>query len=456
VEFRVLKSIFATAYNIKASHSEFDFAIFLRMSHENNIVKLIDITFKNWVYILFLIGMQATTDYFHRTSCSTETCGIEEDIKIFTGTGIAVCILSIAAWLWGRHLELRLIASAGVEYVDDYCIFLMTEFRTEENLSDVATSATSAKDIIAGYLKQKEINEVETKEEKYLRRQSIFKRGTKDGDKLASFRNNIARISDKQKKASAYAAPSSNDDEDEDDDEGKDYGATNIRLGTGFRGLGIKSREGSNIDGLVPCVDMDCLEEGSDEDSVSAPRMFSDDSAVGGFQVEKTISPDENYDTSRTSTASTRRLSADKCFLTTRKSAAVGCFDIEMDKNNTEMKKQSDYPNQPVMPDSSAPAWGNGTQPLSFLSTASNMSEESQVGNGGTSEHNCPLDANNELENRGMSMIVKRNKKKIFRLSSGEMMKKTVKGTVILNACMRCILYLKHGRLNNEPTVVIV
>ena len=57
---RMLKSIFATAYNIKASHSEFDFAIFLRMSHENNIVKLIDITFKNLVYIMFLIGMQAT------------------------------------------------------------------------------------------------------------------------------------------------------------------------------------------------------------------------------------------------------------------------------------------------------------------------------------------------------------------------------------------------------------
>jgi hypothetical protein len=31
-------------------------------------------------------------------------------------------------WLWGRYLELRLIASAGVEYVDDCCSFLMTEF----------------------------------------------------------------------------------------------------------------------------------------------------------------------------------------------------------------------------------------------------------------------------------------------------------------------------------------
>ena len=58
---------------------------------------------------------------------------IEEDIKIFTGSGVAVMSVSYPLycsmlWLWGRYLELRLIASAGVEYVDDYCIFLMTEF----------------------------------------------------------------------------------------------------------------------------------------------------------------------------------------------------------------------------------------------------------------------------------------------------------------------------------------
>jgi len=189
VEFRVLKSIFATAYNIKASHNEFDFAIFLRMSHENNIVKLIDITFKNWFYILFLIVAYATTDVFHDTSCSTDTCVIHEDLYVFTVIGCIICLLSIIAWLWGRSLELRLISSAGVERSDDYAIFLMTEFRTEEKLSGVATSATSAKDIIANYLKEKEINEVETKETQYLRRQSMFK--SVNGDFSTSFRGEV-------------------------------------------------------------------------------------------------------------------------------------------------------------------------------------------------------------------------------------------------------------------------
>jgi hypothetical protein len=145
-----------------------------------------------------MIAMQATTDYFYKTSCSTEACEIDEDIKIFTGAGIAVCILSIVAFLWGRYLELRLIASAGVEYVDDYAIFLMTEFRTEENLSDVATSATSAKDIIASYLKEKEINEVESKEEQYLRRHSMIFRSS--GDNSVSYAKSMRRINELNEK----------------------------------------------------------------------------------------------------------------------------------------------------------------------------------------------------------------------------------------------------------------
>ena len=180
VEFRILKSIFAAAYNIKASHAEFDFSIFLRMTHESNIVRIIDISFKHWVYILLLTGFASLKLHFWNSGCSSEECEDQEDIKIFTICGSVYGFLSVVVWLWGRILELRLIKSAGVEGVDDYSIFLMTEFRTEQNLSDCAATPVVVKDVISDFLKEKEVHEIKSKEEKYVRRRVYLKRVAED------------------------------------------------------------------------------------------------------------------------------------------------------------------------------------------------------------------------------------------------------------------------------------
>lgn len=171
VEFRVLKSIFATAYNLKTSHLEFGFGIFLCMSHEKNIVEIIDISLKNWLYILVLTACAAMKLNFWESSCQTESCEIQEDVTIFAVCGSLYGLLSVVVWLWGRRLELRLLASAGVEHIDDYSIFLMTEFRTEENLANVVTSPDLAKEVIQSFMRQKETLEVAAREEQFLRRQ---------------------------------------------------------------------------------------------------------------------------------------------------------------------------------------------------------------------------------------------------------------------------------------------
>lgn len=174
VEFRVLKSIFATAYNIKASHSEFDFSIFLRMTHEKNILKIIDISYKNWLFILVLLLFAALKLHFWESGCTTESCEIKEDISMFAICGSVTGVLSIALWIWGRLLELRLISSVGVQDVDDYPIFLMTEFRTEETLSNCATSPLLVKDVISNFMREQEVNEVQSKEAQYVRRQHRY------------------------------------------------------------------------------------------------------------------------------------------------------------------------------------------------------------------------------------------------------------------------------------------
>ena len=193
VEFRVLKSIFATAYNIKASHSEFDFSIFLRMTHEKNILKIMDISYKNWFFILVLIGFAALKLYFWESNCTTEACEIREEIAMFAIFGSVYGVVSIALWLWGRLLELRLISSVGVQNVNDYPIFLKTELRTEETLSNCAASPVLVKDVISNFMKGEEVKEVVSKEVQYVHRRSLLKRVVKDehdGDNKG--RNNLS------------------------------------------------------------------------------------------------------------------------------------------------------------------------------------------------------------------------------------------------------------------------
>ena len=376
VEFRILKSIFATAYNIKASHAEFDFSIFLRMTHENNIVRIIDISFKNWVYILLLTGFASLKLHFWNSGCSSEECEDQEDVKIFTICGSVYGFLSVMVWLWGRILELRLINSAGVEGVDDYSIFLMTEFRTEEHLSEFVASPLLVKDVISNFLKEKEFSRVKSKEEKYVRRHAYLKRVAGD-----VHREGVPRsISKRLTKILALDSMS-----------GK---CTVFSRREGKQCQGNRNKDGDYFDDIPHC---EISEGGFSSDEMSTEIKTSVESAA-------------DNDVNEASVAAKKKLSSKMCI-------AKSTSDIDdtiLQPNNLRLnvKPTSQSPeNKPVSKKHvvCADVWPcNDMQ----CGSAKNFEQDSM----------CVkrIDSfENKLVGRGMSMIVKRNKKKILRMSSG-------------------------------------
>ena len=407
VEFRVLKSIFATAYNIKASHSEFDFSIFLRMTHEKNIVKIIDISFKNWCYILVLTAFASLKLRFWETKCTTESCEIEEDVQFFTFCGAVYGILSVVLWIWGRLLELRLIASAGVEHVDDYSIFLMTEFRTLETLADVATSPLLAKDVISNFLKEKADHEVLSKEEEYVRRQSYMKRAREDVN--TNIGGRLKRLT-----VSRSGTPSRH---------------TGAKYVTPFS-REVSKIENSSVDELfsddmfsgdVPCVALD--HEASDDDS---SHFFYGTYRTGGSNNNEINIPDaddmnNNNNDNGENSKNTLVVNTERTLAVQHSMAGSEITSIHEEKETQEDANEEEKATVlSVKPNVNHPIPKSRTNSATVACAEDSHNtipepeaSKSKVVNGKIIKKLPSLD--NKLLNRGMSMITKRDKAKSVR-----------------------------------------
>jgi hypothetical protein len=440
VEFRVLKSIFATAYNLKATHTEFDFSIFLRMSHENNIVQLIDISVKNWFFILVLTAFASLKLNFWESSCITESCEIEEDIKIFTVCGSVYGLISIVVWWWGRHLELRLIASAGVEDVDDYAVFLMTEFRTEENLADCATSPILAKDVISNFLKEKEIHEVRSKEEQYVKRHIYFKRLSVNGaDRRKPAEKYAAGLRRIQSQGEVNDDSSGGGDEEEEGWEGIDeIPCVGVSEGSDDESSHFFDTTGSGGGGGGDGDDQDAVEKSSREaagerklqgtksntrslSSVEAPAVLNshkpplslaDNEANSEHSTSDIVQP---IDEAHPELSVKPKATPSSHHYFGKNNASVSCIDVDDTIGNQGFE---DVPVHVSVSSSAVRPNGGASKqnPTAAVSDCSAVSDESNNKKKGLKK--LPSHEN-KLLNRGGSMIVKRKKKSLFRMSSG-------------------------------------
>jgi hypothetical protein len=329
-----------------------------------------------------MTGFAALKLNYWQSTCTTESCEIVEDVTIFTICGTGYCLLAIVLWIWGRLLELRLIASAGVENIDDYSIFLMTEFRTDETLSHCATSPVLAKDIISNFLKEKEIHEVETKEQQYVRRHTYLKRVTEEvqnrnsGDSLTvRIRRLTENGSDRQKPSAKHA----------------------VTLSRVVSEKAISRVVNGERRHDVPCVDMkkgwadydtsDCVVTSFDEMDTTTERSTATEQTLNiHHSMEDADAKEEKEDNSPTEKADelcVKPLPKEKR-VGWKQAASVGCVD-----SDSHVSAGSDRP----------PVAGKKVFDKKSIKRAPSME--------------------NKLLDRGMSMIVRRNKKNLLSMSNG-------------------------------------
>ena len=127
VEFRILQSIFSSAYSISTRHSELDFGLFLKITHETNLLGIIDFSTEKWVLVLVLTCLASIKIGLYESACTTPACEAREEIYIFTICGSLNLFISFLLFIWGRQSELRLLSTSGIEGVDDFGVFMMVE-----------------------------------------------------------------------------------------------------------------------------------------------------------------------------------------------------------------------------------------------------------------------------------------------------------------------------------------
>jgi hypothetical protein len=166
VEFRIFQSIFSSSYSISTKHSELDFGLFLKMTHENNLMNIID--FDSWkgVLILVLIGVAAIKVQLYHSSCTNPVCEAEEEIWIFTCCGVVILILSMLLFYWGRRSEMLLIQKSGVESIDDYPVFLMVESQMQIQFEKNVLKTSNVKSAINELMVEAESTKLEAESKK--------------------------------------------------------------------------------------------------------------------------------------------------------------------------------------------------------------------------------------------------------------------------------------------------
>jgi hypothetical protein len=155
-EFRIFHSIFSSTYSISTKKHEFDFGMFLRMSHEENILSIIEIGPEKWLLILFITIAPMLKIELFESDCKNLDCKVTEEIYICVCAGLLNSVLAVFVFFCGRYSELQLLQKAGVEAVPDYDVFLTVEARCRHVTSKNQVNSITVKDAITEYLVESE------------------------------------------------------------------------------------------------------------------------------------------------------------------------------------------------------------------------------------------------------------------------------------------------------------
>ena len=171
VEFRMLQSIFSSAYNISTRHTELNFGLFLQMTHETNLLNIIDFSNAKWALVIVITGIVAIKLSLFQTSCSDKSCAVEEEIWTLTICGMVNMLFALLVSYWGRQSEIKLLGVAGVDCVDDYPVFLMVESKMHELLARNVVKSDCVKTAIAELVTEQETTKIEESQKRSRKRQ---------------------------------------------------------------------------------------------------------------------------------------------------------------------------------------------------------------------------------------------------------------------------------------------
>eukprot|EP00602_Paraphysomonas_sp_CaronLab_P012718 CAMPEP_0185038098 /NCGR_PEP_ID=MMETSP1103-20130426/33326_1 /TAXON_ID=36769 /ORGANISM="Paraphysomonas bandaiensis, Strain Caron Lab Isolate" /LENGTH=833 /DNA_ID=CAMNT_0027576371 /DNA_START=93 /DNA_END=2591 /DNA_ORIENTATION=+ len=149
VEFRMLRSIFTSAYGISTGLGDLDFGMFLRTTHEANILSIIEISAQKWCVVLCLTLVAAIEVEVWKRHCPENCEDRSGEIWIFTAGGALNALLCVVLFYWGRSSELKLIETCGVSDIEDYTVFLLAEDHANEALASAAVRNDYVRQTIA-------------------------------------------------------------------------------------------------------------------------------------------------------------------------------------------------------------------------------------------------------------------------------------------------------------------
>jgi hypothetical protein len=175
VEFRILQSIFSSAYNISTKHTELNFSLFLQLTHESNLLNIIDFSNAKWVLVLFITGVVSLKLSFYESSCENPACAAQEEIWIFTLGGTVNMLFALIVSYWGRQSEIKLLHVSGVASTDDYPVFLMVEAKMHELLERNVVQSKAVKTAIAEFMNETESTKIQADHQRNKKRkQSVM------------------------------------------------------------------------------------------------------------------------------------------------------------------------------------------------------------------------------------------------------------------------------------------
>jgi hypothetical protein len=112
----------------------FDFSYFLKLSHENNLLTIVDLDISRWVMLIVVYGITSIEQEFVTYSfCESDACIARCMLLVYTVFGgifllVAACFIAYV----NRRSEIKLLRQFGVEDVTDYEIFMMREANIKE------------------------------------------------------------------------------------------------------------------------------------------------------------------------------------------------------------------------------------------------------------------------------------------------------------------------------------
>lgn len=135
VEFRIYRNIFSLTYLVGGEG--FDFSYFLKLSHENNLLSIVDLNISKWLLLVFIFAVTCIEQQLIQYPCDSVICRSRCQLLIYTVAG-AMLILFSTIFIHNRNRisEFQLFRKFGIKDVSDYEIFLMKEETIKKLLSE--------------------------------------------------------------------------------------------------------------------------------------------------------------------------------------------------------------------------------------------------------------------------------------------------------------------------------